>query len=829
MNLFYLSLKLLRRDWRSGELTVLLSALILAVTALTTLYFYTDRIGRGLEQQAVQLLGGDLVVRTPNIQPRTWLEQAQKLELRTAQIYLFPSMVIANQRLQLASIKAVTSTYPLYGNITINKTAQAQPTETNTIPPAGNIWVDARLLALLNIKLGDYVSIGAAKFKVDAVINTLPDTETNWLNIAPTVLMNAVDLAKTQIIQPGSRVDYELFIAGNVEKIKQFKTWLQPQLTPEQKLVDVKNNQSVLKNNLQKADNYLTLANMICVLLAGLAIIMTAQRYVRRHYDTSALLRCLGLIQKQVIYIYAYQLFVIGLTGSVIGCFLGYLCQSGFALIFADWLKFSLPAARFTSALTGLMFGFIILMGFALPPFLSLQKITAIRILRRDLKTPASSILWIYGSIISAIYLILWQQTADHRLALWLLYGFSFTAIVLYACASGLIKLLRIAGSSGGINWRYGIANLARYSRTSTVQLVAFGLVITVLLLITLIRNDLLNTWQENLPQNTPNYFVINIQPTEVNPLEQLLAKYQIKSTGIYPMVRGRLTELNQIAIQQAIPPEAKNHNALNRELNLSWTSLLPKENKIVQGQWWAVQDESKPIISLENKLAQELGIKLGDKLSFQIGDQKVTATVVNLRSLEWSSFQPNFYVIFPPHVINNLPTTYITSFYVDINHRQVINQLIQLFPGTTIIDVASVLNQVREMIGKIALAVEYLLLFTLLAGIVVLYAVLHANRDERLQQMALLRTLGANQKQLKTMVLAEFISLGLLAGILGALSSTLIASVLAVKIFNLSGHFNLGVVVMGLLIGTSLIGLIGYWATRRIVSVSPLQVLRNG
>ena len=829
MNLFYLSLKLLRRNWRSGELSILLAALVLAVTALTAIYFYTDRIGRGLEQQAVQLLGGDLVIKTPNPQPKTWLQQTQKLQLRTVQRYLFPSMVVANQQLQLASIKAVNSNYPLYGNITINKTSQTQAVAVNAIPAPGNVWVDSRLLTLLNIKLGSDVTIGAAKFKVNAVINTMPDTETNWLNIAPTVLMNVADLAKTQIIQPGSRVSYELLIAGNEEKIKQFKTWLQPQLTPEQKIFDVKNNQFVLKNNLQKADSYLTLANMICVLLSGLAIVITAQRYVRRRYDTTALLRCLGIVQKQIIYIYAYQLFIIGLIGSIIGCFLGYLFQLGFALIFTDWLKFSLPAAHLSSALTGLMFGFTMLLGFALSPFLSLQQITALRILRCDLKVPTSNNLWVYGLIICAVYIVLWQQTANHQLALWLLSGISFTAAILYSCANGLIKLLRMLGSSGGINWRYGIANLARYSRTSTVQLVAFGLVIMVLLLITLIRNDLLNTWQENLPKNTPNYFVINIQPVEVTQVEKLLAAYQIKSTGIYPMVRGRLTELNGIAIQQAVPPEARNHNALNRELNLSWASLLPKENKITQGQWWIAQDEGKPIVSLENKLAEELGIKLGDKLSFQIGEQKITAIVVSLRSLEWSSFQPNFYIIFPTGVINHLPTTYITSFYVDIKHRQVINELTHLFPGTTIIDVASILEQVRDMIDKIALAIEYLLLFTLLAGIVVLYAVLHANRDERLQQMALLRTLGANQNQLKIMVLAEFITLGLLAGTLGALSATLIAFIIASKIFNLGSHFNLWVIVMGLLAGTSLVGLIGYWATRRIVTVSPLQVLRNG
>lgn len=813
-----LALKFLLREWRAGELRILLAALIIAVTAITSIGFYTSRIEQGFTQQNTEILGGDLVVRSAIPIPTAWLQQAQQLQLKTAQRWLFPTVVMADKKLQLVNLKVVSESYPLYGQLRVTQQMTGKDQSQATAPPSGTIWVDARLLSLLNIKLGDQVTIGSAPFRVTHLITYEPDADNNWLNVAPRVLMNMADVAKTQTVQPGSRVQYQLLLAGSAGKIADFKQWLQPQLQLTQKIITLKDSQAQFKNVVQRAESYLQLAAIICVLLAGIAIAMCANRYSKRHYDACALLRCFGLTQKNIVSLYLLQLFIIGVIGSSLGCGLGYLAQMSLEQVFLNVFKLTLASISLSALLFGLASGLLILIGFALPPFLQLKNISPLQLLRREQVFAPLSILTVYGLALGAIAALLFWQSADHYLTLLILYGIAFTAAALYGASYGLLKLASLPRVYFASAWRYGLANLVRHAKSSTMQLLAFGLVLMVMLLLVIVRHDLLISWQQQIPLDAPNYFAINIQAAEVKPLSELLAQQQVKTTQIYPVVRGRLTALNNQAIMNAVPVAARGNNALHRELNLTWTMQLSEDNQIVRGQWWQAADAGERLVSVEVKLARELGIQLNDLLTFQIGDQKVTAKVTNLRSLEWDSFRPNFFIIFPTGVLEGFPVAYMTSFYLTPQNKFVLTELVKHFPSVTLLDVDAILQKVRDVISKASFAVEYLLLFTLLAGVAVLYATLAATRDERLYEGAILHTLGATRRYIQTIFLAEFVSLGLLAGLLGALGANGLAAILARSVFDLDYHVNVGLFLLTVFAGVVLVSGLGWMATRRLI-----------
>ncbi len=823
-----LAFKLLARDWRSGELRILIAALVIAVAALTSVNIYTDRVARTLDVQAATLLGGDLLLSTPSAPPANWIVQANHLHLQTAQLLLFSTVVIAGNQMQLASVKAVSADYPLRGKLRTTTTLNAADQEATGIPAAGTLWVDAQLLSLLHIPMGSTIKIGTAQFVIQRILTAEPDIESNWLNIAPRVIMNAVDVAKTQVVVPGSRVEYRLMFDGDPAQIQAYKTWLTPQLNAGQKLLTVKDGRPEFKGVLQRANDYLNLAIIICILFAGVAIATSVRRYCERHYDTVALLRCLGMRQQQVMLIFATHLLTLGILAAGLGCLVGYGAQVFFSQIFAHWLKLNLVSSSLFPIILGLITGLVILMGFAIPSFLRLKNITVLRVLRRDQLPVKPSILLVYGLPLLAITALIFWQTHDLHLTLILLYSIVGAAVVLYGVAYGLIKLASKVRSQTGVSWRYGLANLSRHANTSAIQLVVFGLVIMVVLLTSIMRNDLLNTWQQQLPASSPNYFAINIQPSDVAGVTHLLDQNQTNPAGVYPMVRGRLVALNHIAIKQVVAPSARNNNALNRELNLSWTNQLPADNKRVSGQWWVATDQGKPLVSMEQKLANDLGIKLGDQLTFQIGDQAITVTVHSMRTVDWSSFHPNFFMIFPPGFLNTMPTTYITSFHLAAANKAVLTQLVQQFPSVTIIDVNEVLQQMHGVMDQMSQVIQYLLLFIFLAGIAVLYAALRASLDARIYEGVIMRVLGANRRQLQTALASEFISLGLLAGLFGSLSALLIGFAVAHYVFKIDYHFNYQIIAFGILGGAIVVGAIGLFATRLLLQQPPITILRE-
>lgn len=828
MHTIKLALKFLLREWRSGELYILITALIIAVAALSSISFYTDRVTRALNDQAVELLGGNLVVNSATKIPSQWVRQSQVNHLNQTQIIYFPTVAVAGQQLQLVDVKAVTPSYPLVGNLRTKNNINQSDQINHGIPNVGTIWIDSRLLSLLNVTVGSKITIGVHTFTIAQILTYEPDVESNVFTIAPRVLMNQADIDKTEVIQPGSRVTYSLLLTGKDNDLQNYKKWLVPNLTSHQKLLGLKEGRPRIQNTLQRAENFMHLAVVMCVVLAGIAIGVTARRYAQRHAQSVALLRCLGLKQRQILNIYFIQFIILGILGSTIGCIIGYFSQLLLAHIFVGWFNINLPAVVWSSILVAIITGLCILLGFTMAPLMHLKTISPMRIFSRELYPMPPSTLLTYAGAIVVIGGFLLLHTENWQFTLLLLYGIAFTVLVLYWVGYGFIHLTHLLTPTVGITWRYGITNLARRSNANIIQLVAFGLVIMTALLLYILRNDLIQTWQQQIPANAPNYFAINIEPNDVNAIQQLLLQQHVVTSGIYPMVRGRLITLNGKPIKQAVPPEQINNNALNRELNLSWTMQLPSDNKIVQGSWWTSHEINRPLVSMEVNLANALTIQKGDVLGFQVGDQQLQATVFSLRSLRWDSFHPNFYMIFPPGVIDKLPATYITSFYLSPSQKTVLTALVKQFPSITIIDIAQLLAQTQTVIDSITKAIKYILIFTFIAGLAILYASLQVSLDERLHESAIMRALGASRKQLRMIFATEFIVLGLLAGLLGAMCASLIAWLIAYRFLDIIYTVNYIYWFYGVILGGCVIGIAGLWGVRSVIKQSPLIILRE-
>jgi putative ABC transport system permease protein len=506
--------------------------------------------------------------------------------------------------------------------------------------------------------------------------------------------------------------------------------------------------------------------------LAGVAIAMAARRYSERHFDMSAMLRCLGVSQRDLLGLYLAQLLVLGLLASAAGCLLGWLAQQGLLVLLAELLPMAPSATSAWPLLAGLLTGLVVLAGFALPPVLRLKGVPPLRVLRRDLSPLPSNAWLVYGVAIAAVVLLMWRYTGNAKLTLAALAGGAAASAVLGVLGFILLALGRRLHTRVGVAWRFGLNNLWRRRRTSVSQILAFGLALMAMAVIALVRSDLLTTWQDQLPVDVPNHFAINILPDQVEAVRAFMEAREVPTTQIYPMVRGRLVSINAEAVRQAVTKEAQSDNALNRELNFTWTTELQEDNAIVNGRWWRAGDSGRPLVSVESQLAERLGIELDDYLGFTVGDEAFSARVASIRSVQWDSFRPNFYMVFPPGVIERFAATWMTSFHLPPGDKPVLIELVRNYPAITVLEMDLIIAQVERIFRQVTLVVEYVLLFVLLAGFAVLFAALQASLDERLYEGALLRALGASRRQLRSGHLAEFITLGALAGLVAAASS---------------------------------------------------------
>ena len=819
--------RLLLRDWKSGELTVLSLALVIAVTSLTAVAFLTDRVGHAVELRAAESLAADLRLGSSQALPESYLEMAEQAGLQSAAMITMPSVVFEDDRSTLSAVRAVTPAYPLRGKLKVSSKLLAPAVETEEVPASGEAWATTRLLARLGADTGSIITVGKASFKVSKVLDFRPDQGWQFVDLAPTLLINMADLEGTELIQPGSRVSYRMLFAGSREGIDTFKPELEEILAPGESLSDIKDTNPQIRSAMDRSGRFLNLASLVSVLLAAVAVAMAARRYAVRHRDRIALLKCLGSQQAFILRLNLLQLVMLTVIGAIAGTFLGYFAQEGLAWIARDLIAQELPPPGASPILLGVMTALFILCGFALPDLVQMGKTPVLRVLRHDVEPPPIRYGISYLAGMAAVLALLHWMVRDIGLVLGIAAGAVGTFAILGLAGWLLVKATGRFRGVAGVAWRYGLANLNRRGRESVVQVVAFGLGLMVLILLTLVRNDLMNTWRDSLPLNSPNQFMINIQPLEVPQMEQFLAAHNMDVPRFVPLVRARMTAINGEDVNQMTFEDPQGERWAKRESNLSFSDEIQIGNELTEGEWWQPGTENHEI-SVEVDFGNELGVKMGDEVSFDIAGEPVKATVTSFRTVEWDTFRPNFFMVFSPAALESYPASYITALYADSEDDAKIIELMRQFPSVTVIDLEASLAQVRDVMDKASLAVQAVFLFTLIAGLAVLWAAVQSSLDERSFESAILRTLGASRRRVLLGVAVEFLAIGFLAGLLASTGAGLAAWHLAVNVYELQYHFSPVIWLTGPLLGMVFVGASGLIATWRVVTHSPVSVLRG-
>lgn len=826
--LFSLAARQLLRDARAGELRVLFFALLVAVAASSAIGYFSARLNDAMLLRASEFLAADLRLSGSSPASQEQIDAGLKLGLDHAQAVEFSSVVAAQEGIQLASVKAANTLYPLRGELRSAAEPYA-PEEAGSGPRPGEVWAEARLMVALNLKIGDELEIGAKTLRLSRVLTYDPDTAGDFYSLTPRVLMHLDDLAATEVVQPGSRVRFRELWRGDANALAAYRQAVEAGLEPNQRLDDARDGNRQVGGALGRAERYLNLASLAAVLLAGVAVALSAARFAARRFDASALLRCLGLSRREALALFGLQLALLGLIACLIGALLGWAGQHVLFYLLRGLIPDDLPPADLWPALAGMATGLVALAGFALPPLAALGRVPPLRVLRRDmLPVPASSWL-VYGAALIALGLIMWRLSLDLRLTLALLGGGLLAALLLGGLLLLGLQSLRRLLQRAALPWRLGLGQLLRHPLAAAGQSLAFGLILLAMALIALLRGELLDTWQDQLPEDAPNHFALNVLPAERDAFATRLAELSPHPAPLYPVVPGRLIMINGEPVRQLVTKESRGERAIQRDLSLTWAEDLPSDNLITAGNWWGAAHASElPGVSVESELAESLQLKLGDQLRFNVGGIERDAQVTSLRQVDWDSFQPNFYMIFEPQTLQDLPATYLTSFYLPPGQDAELITLSRAFPSVTLLQVDALLAQLRSILAQVTLAIEYVLLFVLAAGSTVLLAGLQATLDERIRQGALLRALGAERKLLISARRAEFGLLGAAAGLLAALGCELVSFLLYRYAFDMSWQPHPWLLLLPL-IGALLIGLAGVLGTRRALNASPLSVLREG
>lgn len=825
-----LASRLLLREWRAGELRVMLLALLIAVLVSTAISFFTDRLQRGMATRAAEFLGADMRISSREPLPEEFLQEAINNGLQHTDMVDFSSVTSSDVEMQLSSIKAVSPGYPLRGEVRTAQQPFGAEQIASDVPEPGSLWIEPRLLSVLGLEVGDMLEIGYAELRIDALLTHEPDRAGDFYSLTPRVLMNLADLPATRVVQPGSRVRYRLLLSGSEADLQRYRQWLEPRLESHQRLTSVADDNRQIGSALQRANQFLGLASIAAVVLAGVAVALSASRFASRHYDTSALLRCLGASRRRTLRLFLIQLLGLGIIATLLGLFAGWLMQWGLIHLLRELLPPDLPSAGPKPLLVGSATGLVGLLGFALPPLLRLGRVSPLRVLRREL-TPLPGSAWlIYGLALSGLSLLMWQFTGNLPMTLAVILGGALAALLLGSLAW---LLLRASGNRlrhAGLAWRLGSGQLLKQPAAAAGQILAFGLILMSMVVIFILRTELLDAWQAQLPDDAPNHFALNILPAEEPAFRQALDGIGARSAPLYPVTQGRLTAINGEPVREHVTKDSPGERAINRDLSLTWAAELAPDNLLREGQWWDQLPASEGHrVSVEAELADSLGVALGDRLSFVISGATLEAEVSSIRSVNWDNFTPNFYMVFSPGALNGQPSTLLTSFHLPADQRDGLRQLTSSFPAMTLLEVEAILQQLRDILEQVTLAVEYVLIFVLLAGFTVLFASLQSTLDTRLYEGALLRTLGARRQLLRQANRLEFSLLGALAGLLAIVAAELVTWLLYRFALDLAWqpHFLLWLLVP--LAGALLIGFAGALGTRAVVRQSPMKLINRG
>jgi putative ABC transport system permease protein len=821
-----LAMRMLRRNWSAGELRVLLLALVIAVASVTTVGFFADRVQAALDRQANELLGGDLVLIADKPIPRDFVDVAQREGLAIAETRTFPSMVSSAGNVNLAEIKAATDGFPLRGRIRITEAPELPDHEAVGGPKPGTVWIGVPLLARIGVKVGDKLQVGRAKLDVAAIITREPDSVLDYFGIAPRVLMHDADVEATGLITVGSRVVYRLLVGGETPALQRFRAETTPKLARGQRMEGVRDARSEVRTALERAQRFLGLASLLSVVLASVAVALAARRFSQRQIDAAAMMRCLGATHGDLFAIHAWQFIALGIAACVLGSLVGYGAQGVLAYWLTSFFTVALPLPGPLPALRGAVIGFVLLLGFTLPPLLRLRNVSTLRVLRRDLAAAEPLSLAAFALGLAALSALIVWQAGDVKLGSIALGGFAAALVVSALAGYALIRLVaRLRGAASG-PWRYGLANLRRRTGASLVQIMALGLGLMAMLMLTLVRTELITKWQQSMPPDMPNRFAINIQSDQLPEVKRYFTDLKLATPDLYPMVRGRLIAIGERDVAPADFKDERAKRLVEREFNLSWAEANRPDNKIVAGAFWK-PDDKEPQFSMEEGIAKTLGVGIGDKLTYDVAGSRFTAKVTSLRKVDWDSFKPNFFVIASPSLLQGYPASWITSFHLPSGREEVVSGLVQRFPNVSVIDLSAIMAQFQRITDQVSRAVEFVFLFAIAAGLVVLFAAISSTQDERVFEGAILRTIGASRRQLSILQLAEFLTIGLLAGTIASAGSVGLAMVLSDRVLGVPYDVSWGLPLLGILIGGGGVALAGLLGTRRAVDSPPLQTIR--
>lgn len=815
----------LSRGIRSGRLLILFASLVLAVAATGSVGLFTERVRLALERQSGDALGGDALLSSRNALPADLLAQLTTLDIESTPVTGFASVAAAGERTTLVSVKAVGEGYPRRGTLKLARESFGAMQDATGIPPQGEVWVDARVLTDLQIPLDAPLQLGELTLKASALIAYEPDRSGGFTELAPRVLVNSLDLAASGLLSIGSRATYNLQLAGSIEAIAQAESLPREKnvrwISPEEGRPEV-------KNTLDRAGQFLDIAGLAAALLAAAAVALTARQHGDALRDEIALLKTLGARQAFLLKALGLHLLLLGMGAGVVGCALAWGGQLAISSLLAGLLQVALPSATVTPLLAAWGLSLILLLGFAAPPVLGARRTPPLRVLARDLSADRSPIAPM--AAVSAVVALMLLWLGSPKLALTVLAGAALAAGLLAGLAWLAVRSLAPLRNRVGAAWRFGLGNVARRQGATVAQVVALGLALLSLLLITVVRQDLLNGWQQQLPPGTPNQFLINIQPDQVAPLNAFFAEKGFAPLTLWPMVRGRLTALNGEAVTPESFDDEETERWINREFNMSWTDTFGDDNELIEGDWWDESARGQPWLSAEDYAIERLGLKLGDTMTIDVAGTAHTLTVKNFRKVRWDRFRPNFFLVTPPGVLDTADaaagTQWLTSFYLPPGDKALLRDLVRAFPNVTVFDLDATMTQVRGIVDRVVRAVEFVFLFALVAGLLVLLAAIEGTRHLRARETAILRTLGARTSTLRAGLIAEYAVLGLIAGLIATTAAQAVAYALAVQVFELPFVFSPLLWVAGLTAGVGLVTGLGYWSMRSVLSTPPRAVL---
>jgi putative ABC transport system permease protein len=816
---------LLLRDWRGGELGVLLSALLLAVSVVVGISAFVNSLQSALVSESLRFLAADRVIRSGQAIPSEWTARAELEGLKVAQTLGFPSMAVTeSDNLYLASIMAVSSSYPLRGELLSSETPYGEVRSDVGVPKPGEAWLAPRLFALLEVKPGDRVWVGDKALVISGAVRGQPDTASAAFGYGPRLLMNLADIPATGVIQPGSRVTWRLLLAGEVNVLDTFTQWVTPLLGQGQRLLGVEDSQPSISRTLDRAQGFLLLAGSLGVVLAAAAIALAARRFSERHTDHVAIMKSLGASRGRIARLYGGSLLMLGAFATALGCALGWALQGLFFKLFAEQLGVQPGPIGLEPYLIGGATALVCLGFFAWPPLQRLAQIPPLRVLRRDIDAGGAQ-RWVdYALGAISVFGLMWWYSGDLRVTGSVVAGLSLTVGAGYCAAQFLLRGGRVLGSAAGSFWRLALANLQRRGAANALQMVVFAIAIMLMLVLVIVRGALIDQWQAQLPPGSPNHFMLNITADERASLASFLSERDIKSQPQFPMTRGRVMAVNGEKLAAADSAQSQRRQ---REANFTYADTLPEANKIIAGEWWdADTDEAQ--VSLEEEFAQRVGATVGDVLELRIASESFEARVSSLRESDWQSMKPNFFVIFPKKTLERFPKTFLTSFYLPVEQKAQLNALITAFPTVTIIELDIVIAEIRTIIDRVGQAIELVLGVILLAGALVLIAGVQASVDIRLRESALLRALGAKKSLLLGALLIEFSTLGAFAGLLAVLGAEMAAWALQTQALDLTYQASPWLWPWSILAGVILIGGLGVLSCRKAVVVPPLVVLRE-